>query len=424
MSLPFSVAFTLLLSACAGSATAAALSSPVVDTGQTTCYDNNTSMSCPATGAAFFGQDAQHNGNMPSYTDNGDGTVSDRITGLIWQKSPDLNSDGKINVADKKTHTQATSYCDSLVLANQSDWRLPTIKELYSLIDFRGTDPSGYTGSTTSGLTPFIDTRYFDFGYGDTSAGERIIDAQFASSTPYVSTLVERSLFGVNFADGRIKGYGLQNGSKTFYVRCVRGNSAYGSNSFVDNHDGTITDQASGLMWTQNDSGSGMTWQAALAWVQTKNSATYLGHTDWRLPNAKELQGLIDYTRSPDTTASPTIDARFNSTGITNEAGRADYPYYWSSSTHVATGSVIGGAAVYLSFGRAMGYMNSTWVDVHGAGAQRSDPKYGNPGDYPFGRGPQGDAIRINNFVRLVRDATPVVSKRKAATSWLHLLLM
>jgi len=63
-----------------------------------------------------------------------------------------------------------------------------------------------------------------------------------------------------------------------------------------------------------------------------------------------------------------------------------------------------GTAAVYVAFGRAMGYMGG-WVDAHGAGAQRSDPKSGNPEDFPYGRGPQGDAIRIYNYVRLVRDA-------------------
>jgi hypothetical protein len=46
------------------------------------------------------------------------------------------------------------------------------------------------------------------------------------------------------------------------------------------------------------------------------------------------------------------------------------------------------------------------WLDVHGAGAQRSDPKSGNPTDYPKGRGPQGDAIRIYNYVRLVRGSS------------------
>ena len=47
--------------------------------------------------------------------------------------------------------------------------------------------------------------------------------------------------------------------------------------------------------------------------------------------------------------------------------------------------------------------MNGNWLDVHGAGAQRSDPKVGDPADYPTGHGPQGDAIRIYNMVRLVR---------------------
>ena len=67
-----------------------------------------------------------------------------------------------------------------------TDWRLPTIKELYSLIDFSGVDPSGYEASDTSGLVPFIDTDYFDFAYGDTDAGERIIDSQWATSNLYV----------------------------------------------------------------------------------------------------------------------------------------------------------------------------------------------------------------------------------------------
>jgi hypothetical protein len=44
-------------------------------------------------------------------------------------------------------------------------------------------------------------------------------------------------------------------------------------------------------------------------------------------------------------------------------------------------------------------------MDVHGAGGQRSDPKVGDPAQFPYGRGPQGDAIRIYNYVRLVRDA-------------------
>jgi hypothetical protein len=393
---------------------------PIVDSGQTTCYDaNGMAMTCPTTGQSFAGQDAQHTGNTPSYTNNGNGTITDNVTALQWQQSPDTNGDGTIDADDKLSYNEATTYCQNLSLAGQSDWRLPDIKQLYSLIDFRGTDPSGYNGSDTSGLIPFIDANYFDFAYGDTSAGERIIDAQYASSTLYVSTDNGQSLFGVNLADGRIKGYGLtiQGQDKTFFVLCTRGNTSYGQNSFSNNGDGTITDSASGLMWAQEDSGTGLNWEEALAWVEASNSATYLGYNDWRLPNAKELQSIVDYTRSPDTTGSAAIDALFQTTSITNEAGQTDYPQYWSSTTHLNWTEQPGTTGVYVAFGRALGYINGSWQDVHGAGAQRSDPKSGDPNEWPTGRGPQGDAIRIYNYVRLVRDADTSAPPTNTPTS-------
>ncbi len=400
----------------------------VVDTGQVKTFDALGEIAPPVAGQPFYGQDAQFSGNRPSFARSADGlTVLDDVTGLTWQKSPDTNGDGKIDSLDKMTLAQARARPAVLNAARYggyADWRLPTIKELYSLMNFSGTDVG--PGSDPATLIPFIDRAYFDFGYGDTAAGERIIDAQFASTTLYVSTtmLGDSTLFGVNFADGRIKGYGLTmagGAEKTFFVRCVRG-AAYGENDLADNGDGTISDRASGLMWTKGDSATGMNWQEALAWVQTRNAANHLGHADWRLPNAKELQSIVDYTRSPDTTASAAISPLFASTGITNEAGKPDYPFYWTSTTHISSTGV-DDTAVYIAFGRAMGYMTApwdptigAWLDVHGAGAQRSDPKVGNPADFPHGRGPQGDAIRINNFVRLVRGGTsyPLVDTKQS----------
>jgi len=381
---------------------------PIVDTGQTECYDNSRRIPCPSMEEPFYGQDAQYNGNQPSYVDNGDGTVTDLITGLMWIKSPDWNRDGVINYEDKMTYKEALAFVNELNKKNYlgyDDWRLPSIKELYSLIRFNGVAPAGDMNIDTSLLTPFINTEYFDFAYGDISAGERIIDAQFVSSTKYVSTTMHgtETVFGVNFADGRIKGYPT---GKKFYVLYVRGNPDYGKNKFVDNGDGTITDEATGLMWSKYDSGFGMTWEEALAWVQQKNKENYLGYDDWRLPNAKELQSIVDYTRSPDATNSPAIDPVFECTQIINEANQTDYPYYWTSTTHV---DVRGGKnAVYIAFGRALGWMSSpsgeyVLLDVHGAGSQRSDPKVGDPNNYSYGRGPQGDVVRIYNYVRLVR---------------------
>ena len=395
----------------------------IVDTGQTNCFNNTNRITAPTTGQPFYGQDAQFSGTQPSCTKSSDGlTVKDNVTGLTWQNSFATNSDGSVN---KMTLAQIQTNITALNAANYggyNDWRLPTIKELYSLITFAGIDPSGYTGTATSLLTPFIDRTYFHFAYGSTNNGGRIIDMNYASSTPYVYHTMASSpaQFGVNFADGRIKGYSLDMswagpGVSAFPVQLVRG-AAYGVNDFVDNGDSTVTDLATTLMWSKGDSGKGLNWQEALAWTQTKNAENYLGHSDWHLPNAKELQGIVDYTRSPDTTSSAAIDPLFTCTGITNEAGNADFPFYWTSTTHMSVAgsdasAFSGGYAVYVAFGRAMGYMTggdpsvAGWLDVHGAGAQRSDPKVGNPADYPQGHGPQGDAIRIYNYVRLVRTA-------------------
>ena len=405
---------------------AAEVTYPVVDTGQSTCYDAVEAIPCPAPGQAFYGQDAQHAGRRARYVANGDGTVADEVTGLSWTQTPDLDGDGVIGAADTRTYEEALAGAGSCAAGGHHDWRLPTVKELYSLIDFRGTDPSGDVNG--SGLTPFIDTGVFAFGYGDTSAGDRVIDAQFATSTRYVSTTMNdaETMFGVNFADGRIKGYPTGASprnpeGKCYYVLYVRGNLLYGRNDFADNGDGTVTDRATGLMWAREDSGAGMDWQAALAWVQARNAERYLGRDDWRLPGAKELQSIVDYSRSPDTTGSAAVDPVFEATPIENEDGRRDYPWYWTSTTH-ASADGTGRAAVYVAFGRALGWMSpepglvcATLMDVHGAGAQRSDPKSGSPEQFflgpscdgvpAYGRGPQGDAIRVDNFVRLVRDA-------------------
>jgi PKD repeat protein len=394
-----------------------ALTFPIVDTAQALCYDDSASITCPAAGAPFAGQDAQHVRFAPRYLSSADGlTVTDAVTGLTWQRSPDTTADGVLDAADKLTWAEAQARPAALNAARYGgydDWRLPTIKEQYSLIRFDGTDPSA-AGTDTSALIPFIDDTAFGFAYGDTGAGERIIDSQYASSTLYVAPTTDGGkLFGVNFADGRIKGYGLVlgGGDKTFFVQCVRGNPAYGRNDLIDDGDGTITDRATGLAWSQEDSGEGLDWEAALAWVAARNAEAYLGHDDWRLPDAKELHSIVDYGRSPDTTSSAAIDPLFHCTELTGESGDTDYPWYWTGTTHASSnGSAAAGA--YVAFGRAMGYMNGGWVDIHGAGSQRSDPKAGDSlasytqsGDGTYNpQAPQGDAIRIFNYVRLVRD--------------------
>lgn len=370
---------------------------PIVDTGQTGFYDDRGMVARPSPGDAFYGQDAHYAGRRPSYRDNGDGTVTDLNTDLVWQQ--DSSANGKVS------YREAVSGAADCRVGGFEDWRLPAIKELYSLIDFSG-------GMGLSPTRPYIETAYFDFEYGDSSRGEREIDVQYFTATEYVGTTMggAATVFGVNFADGRIKGYPRDRRER--YVRYVRGNPSYGRNDFLDNGDGTVTDRATGLMWAQADSGFGLDWESSLALAEGSELA---GYSDWRLPDAKELQSIVDYTRAPDAgdpdRRSPAIDPIFQ---VSDEES-----YYWTGTSHLEHPRQTGAQAVYICFGRSMGYFaprgtrEKQFINVHGAGAQRSDPKSGDPSDprWSQGRGPQGDDVRILNYVRLVRggglDSTP-----------------
>jgi hypothetical protein len=186
----------------------------IVDTGQTKYYDNTREIRSPKAGEAFFGQDANYGGNQPSYKNNGDGTISDLNTGLMWTQNP----------GGKKTYRQAAAGASKGKVGGFTDWRLPSVKELYSLILFSGTDPDPQS-TNTSRLVPFIDVGYFKFQYGNPENGDRVIDSQFATSTIYRGTTMggNKTMFGVNFADGRIKGYptGMIHGREKTYSPCM-----------------------------------------------------------------------------------------------------------------------------------------------------------------------------------------------------------
>lgn len=356
----------------------------VVDTNQNRCFAINGAV-IPCSSASLPGQDGAYQGLSPAYQDNGDGTITDLNTGLVWQKTPNFDR--------KMTFSQAKEFASELRLGGHDDWRVPTMKELYSLMDFSGSSPLG---------RPYINTEHFDFIYGRPHKNERYIDAQYWSSTAYDGKVFGRAeaAFGVNFADGRIKAYPRH---KSSFVRYVRGSSDYGINQFMDNGDGTVTDHATGLMWQQTDSTHGMNWPGALQYAQ---NLTLGGYSDWRLPNAKELHSIVDYSRSPQAGNPAKRGAALN--GVFN-ANNPD-AWHWSSTTLLEGW---GEQAVYFAFGPATGIIHGRKMDVHGAGAQRGDPKTGDPRHFPYGRGPQGDEIRIFNHVRCVRDAEnfPVMVK-------------
>ncbi len=347
----------------------------MIATGQILAYDSDGEVISGLTaGDALFGQDAHYlKGETMAYQDNGDGTITDKNTGLMWQQVPSSSD---------YTWQEAVDYCDELEFAGYDDWRMPSAKELYSISNFS----SGW---------PYLNTTYFSLASGQVTK-----DEQFWSSDYYVGVTVEggsKSAFGVNHVTGHIKAYAAESGGPVGgkYVRAVRGD-AYGVNEYIDNGDGTITDNSTGLMWTQDDNGEGIDWETALDYAE---NIEFAGHSDWRLPNVKELQGIVDYSYSPSATVAenmgPAIDPLFNCTPIINEAGNDDYAYYWTNtSAHFTSGEPYY-YAWYVAFGMAV---NGEGKDFHGAGGVRFDTKVEGG---PLGEGGE----RYYNCVRLVRDA-------------------
>lgn len=239
-----------------------------------------------------------------AYIANGDGTVTDTDTGLVWEQCAQgqYSSASRCDTGHALTITWAAAL--ALVTARNldqhlghNDWRLPNKNELESIVNLNASNPA-------------IDTTAFP----NTPTG-----GYFWSSTSYAPDNINTA-WGVYFYKGTpwpIKK------SDTNRVRLVRGgSSAAGFDAQASAHpDGTqpapVTDPATGLVWDRctlgQFSASGicdaghatlLSWDAALAEVSARNFDKHLGYSDWRLPNKNELESIVNLNAS-----NPAIDA-------------------------------------------------------------------------------------------------------------------
>ena len=248
------------------------------DTGQNLCYDAaGAIIDCAGTG-----QDGEFSSNPMSFTDNGNGTVTDNVTGLTWQQSDDGN---------RRTWQQAADYCDSLVWGESDNWRLPTPRELMGIVNYSMNDVS---------IDPvFIDAKSSYYYWTASSAVNSLSRAWI-----------------VDFEYGRVWDTSTRDYS---YVRCVQ-DATSPDVDFIDNGNGTVTDNLTGLIWQQIDEGTRRTWQNAIDYC---DNLIWGDSESWRLPNIKELESIVDRS-----SYNPSIDSLFHNTQ-TREG-------YWSSTSSVA----------------------------------------------------------------------------------------
>jgi hypothetical protein len=229
--------------------------------------------------------------NPSSYTDLGDGTVRDNVTGLVWQKA--------VTTAQAFDWTGAINYCATLTLAGRK-WHLPTRVELLSVVDFTRTSPA-------------IDTVAFPGVPGG---------KYHWTSSPWVVSQIAtkpQDSWIVNFFEGLTSNAGDRTTMQ--YARCVSSSRTGALPTLhVPVAPGEVQDSQTKLIWQQADSGTTMPFDGAAGYCAT---LALNGHS-WRVPSIKELSTLVNET-PPISKVSPAIDT------TTFASTPANTPY-WSSS--------------------------------------------------------------------------------------------
>ncbi len=266
----------------------------VISTDLTQCYDEfGKQTDCNNTG-----QDGELNRGIkwpsPRFSTE-ENTVKDNLTGLMWPRDASLTE-------FPMTWKEAF---DSVSLMNQenlfgfSDWRMPSRDELFSLVSHNQINPALPENH------PF----------------ENVFSGYYWTKTP-CARLPQQAWY-IHLGGARVF-KGMKHGS--YMVWPVRGNQSENKtslNPFILQNN-LATDTRTGLTWTKNADifHTPLDWKNALSYIQNLNEIRHEGCNDWRLPNIRELESLVDLTRH-----SPSLPENHPFAKVRN--------YYWSSTTSV-----------------------------------------------------------------------------------------
>ena len=270
------------------------------------------------------------------FTDNGNGTVTDSLTGLMWLKDGGCMKakwqSALTAVADLNNH-QLQNNCAGYT-GNYSDWRIPTMNELKSLINYGSADSAQWLDSEG-----FVNVKSTDYW----------------SSTSYLGSATKawmiNMIFGTERVGSRKSAYILavritasddlpKFGQAVIYTPADEGaipeRIEWPTPRFTDNGDGTVTDSLTNLMWLKDGGCLKKRWNDTLNILIDFNinpqrypcSEYSANYSDWRLPNVKELGSMVNYVVSDSS-------GWLNSMGFTNVKSSS----YWSSTTSQRSGA-------------------------------------------------------------------------------------
>ena len=235
--------------------------------------------------------------------------VLDNVTGLLWQNA----SPGEyVNFSE-------ISLDDSESICGRTGWRLPRLEELRSIVDYSHDNNSSADNAN-------VDIAYF---------------SNIAFYSYWSSTASDDRNYVINFSGG--SSYSTSSNSENYYVlvNSTEDNSylpdAWFDSRYIDNGDGTVSDKETNLIWQRCP--HGMSWQSSnntcSGSVQSRDWHSALtaaasdstgDHSDWRIPNIKELASIVRYTGNSSPYVNTTI---FPASDVFNQ-----YSYLWSSSPY------------------------------------------------------------------------------------------
>lgn len=241
------------------------------------------------------------------FTDNANGTITDELTGLIWLKNADCFGRPAWANALANANALADGPCGLVDGSTSGDWRLPNRDELFSLIDAEQFNPALPSGH------PFSSVQSNNYWSSSTFSGNTDDIWYVNLNNGYTSTSSKSgsSFYMWPVRDGQSTSYPApvpKSGQTTSYGTGDDGDMQKGvtwpGTRFTNNGNGTITDELTGLIWLKNADCFGRP-----AWANALANANALadglcglvdGSTsgDWRLPNFKELESLINVEQS------------------------------------------------------------------------------------------------------------------------------
>jgi hypothetical protein len=308
--------FLILVLSLANGSTSFAGTVQIPQTGQTKCYDSDgNEKNCAGTG-----QDGEIRTGAVWPIQRfivGTGSeaecITDTLTGLMWARSP---------LSTKRTWGPAITYANDLVLCGHSDWRIPNMNEIESLVNTDEPDQAiwlssqaftnvmktdNYWSSTTNSVSSNSAwTIYFGVYYfaGMAFSHDKTLTSRFAwpvrghsSSTTQPWRTGQTISYSIG-DDGDLKMGAAWPNPRFTVVYCSATGQCPDQGSDCDSNSSNdiIMDALTGLTWARNANPFGaLNWTEALDYT---NNLSLCGFSDWHLPNKKQLYSLTDYSRN------------------------------------------------------------------------------------------------------------------------------